>query len=68
MVDNRERDCFRRWMWFRVNPRLMRILKYAREDTRVGLQFRVQCNQHCMQAAVGLLQCMRQWVIYMAAV
>ena len=33
MVDNRERDCFRRWMWFRVKPRLMRILKYAREDS-----------------------------------
>ena len=27
MVDNREWECFRRWMWFRVDPRLMRILK-----------------------------------------
>ena len=34
MVDNRERECFRRWTWFRVNPRLMRILRQAREDPK----------------------------------
>ena len=34
MVDNRERECFRRWMWFKVNPRLMRILRQARDDPR----------------------------------
>ena len=34
MVDNRERECFPRWMWFTVNPRLMRILRQARDDPR----------------------------------
>ena len=36
MVDNRERECFRRWMWFRVNPRLMRTLRFARELPRLN--------------------------------
>ena len=35
MVDNRERECFRRWMWFIVNLRLMRTLRYSRESPSV---------------------------------